>query len=153
MARQRFLKARTMTDCMPSARKRIAHCCCGALRAETIDEPIVVAACSCQECQRRTGSAFGIGTFWSPDKVKIEGNATRFVRTADSGGRVVSYFCPQCGSTVYWEIPDLRPGWLAIAGGAFGHPDFPPPTMSIWERFKHEWVSIPVSQHLNGQPD
>ena len=142
-----------MTDNIPSGRKRFAQCCCGALRAETTDEPILVAACSCQECQRRTGSAFGIGTFWSPEKVKIEGQATRFVRGTDSGGHMTSYFCPGCGSTVYWEIPDLRPGWLAIAGGAFSDPDFPPPTISVWEQFKHDWVSLPASARFTEQPE
>jgi hypothetical protein len=96
---------------------------------------------------------FGIGTFWSPDQVKIEGNATRFVRTSERGGHVVCYFCPQCGSTVYWEIPDLRPGWLAVAGGAFCDPEFPTPTISVWERFKHDWVSVPASEHLAEQPE
>ena len=35
---------------------RIAHCCCGSLRAETTGEPVFVGACHCTECQRRTGS-------------------------------------------------------------------------------------------------
>jgi hypothetical protein len=142
-----------MTDAKPPVSKRVAHCTCGALRAETTDEPIVVAACSCRACQRRTGSAFGISAFWLVEKVKIKGDATRFVRAADSGRHTVFYFCAKCGSTVYWEIPDLRSGWLGIAGGAFADPDFPPPTISLWEKFKHDWVSLPVSQHLVEQPE
>ena len=142
-----------MIDTMPPIAKRVARCACGALRAETIDEPIVVAACSCQACQRRTGSAFGISAFWALEKVKIEGEATRFVRDADSGRHTVFYFCTKCGSTVYWEIPELRSGWLGIAGGAFADPDFPSPTISLWEQFKHDWVFLPASQHLMGQPD
>lgn len=36
------------------AMTRIAHCCCGSLRAEATGEPALVAACHCMECQRRT---------------------------------------------------------------------------------------------------
>ena len=37
---------------------RIAHCCCGSLRAEATGEPALVNACHCTECQRRAYGAF-----------------------------------------------------------------------------------------------
>src|ERR1700733_10010154 len=39
-------------------RDRTAHCSCGSLRVATIGEPLAVITCFCEECQRRTGSAF-----------------------------------------------------------------------------------------------
>jgi hypothetical protein len=144
------LKGQTVTA---PVRTRRAHCCCGALRAETTDEPIFVAACSCQQCQRRTGSAFGMNTFWLPDQVKIHGESHSFSRISDRGGRVIYHFCPHCGSTVHWEIPDLRPGWVAIAGGAFADPQLAPPMISVWEQFKHGWVSPPATDHFLEQPE
>lgn len=142
-----------ITDATSPVSKRIAQCTCGALQAETTGEPIAVATCSCRACQRRTGSAFGISAFWSLEDVKMKGDVTRFVRSADSGGRVVFYFCPTCGSTIFWKMPDLRSSWLGIAGGAFADPHFPPPTISLWEQFKHDWVCLPASQHFIRQPD
>ena len=38
---------------------RTTTCCCGSLTAEAVDEPVTVLMCSCEQCQRRTGSAFG----------------------------------------------------------------------------------------------
>jgi hypothetical protein len=42
---------------------RTAHCSCGALRVEVAGEPDAVVACHCGQCQRRTGSVFGVGAF------------------------------------------------------------------------------------------
>ena len=50
---------------------RIAHCCCGSLRAETTGEPAFVAACHCTECQRRTGAPFGVME-WTDSDTKAE---------------------------------------------------------------------------------
>jgi hypothetical protein len=127
--------------------KRIAHCCCGGLRAETIGEPLLVVACSCGECQRRTGSAFGISAFWSRKDVELSGVTTRYVRDGQEGRKVIFYFCPQCGSSIYWE-PELAPELIGIAGGAFFDPDFPTPTVATWEQSKHSWVAIPAATHL-----
>jgi hypothetical protein len=41
----------------------LRRCCCGALRAEVTGEPPRVGVCHCMECQRRTGSAFGVVAF------------------------------------------------------------------------------------------
>jgi hypothetical protein len=53
--------------------KKIAHCCCGALRAEATGEPAFLGARHCTECQRRTGSAFGVGTYFPKEQVRAEG--------------------------------------------------------------------------------
>jgi hypothetical protein len=41
---------------------------------------------------------------WPREQVRIEGDATEYVRISDDGeGR--SFFCPRCGATVYF-CPD-----------------------------------------------
>jgi hypothetical protein len=59
---------------------RIAHCCCGSLRAEATGEPAIVAACHCTECQRRTGSPFGVTTLYPKEQVRTEGPSKVYVR-------------------------------------------------------------------------
>jgi hypothetical protein len=49
------------------------------------------------------------------------------------------YFCPTCGSTVYWK-PDALPSMIGVAVGALTDPDFPAPAISIFERSKHPWM-------------
>jgi len=53
---------------------RLAHCQCGALRLRLEGEPARVSICCCTQCQRRPGSAFGVGAYFSADQVKdVEG--------------------------------------------------------------------------------
>jgi hypothetical protein len=52
-------------------------------------------------------------------------------RTSDSGFAVNFHFCPNCGSTVFWE-PERRPETIAVAVGSFADPTFPPPSQSVY---------------------
>ncbi|MER8864331.1 GFA family protein [Mesorhizobium sp. M0751] len=119
-----------------------AQCVCGALRLMMREPTKLVAACHCLACQRRTGTSFSVNAFYATDTVEISGVATEFIRVADSGRNVRMYFCPTCGSTVYWK-PDAQPTIIGVAVGALADPDFPPPMISIFERYKHHWVTLP----------
>jgi hypothetical protein len=35
------------------------------------------------------------------------------------------------------------PEYVAIPVGALADPDFPPPTVSVWEARRHSWVTVP----------
>jgi len=125
-------------------RIRHATCGCGQLRLTCEGEPVRISMCHCLECQRRTGSAFGVQARFPRDRVtKIEGRTEQFSRVADSGKRVEFRFCPACGSTVYWEA-EAAPELISVAVGAFADPHFPPPEISVWERRRHSWAVMPA---------
>ena len=50
-------------------------------------------------------------------------------------------FCPVRGSTVYWDGEGF-PGYVAVAIGSFADPNFPAPTIAVWEETR-PWVSLP----------
>lgn len=118
-----------------------ARCACGALTVETTGAPAAVIACHCTECQRRTGSAFGIGAYYMAEQVKPAGAAKSFARDGAEGRRLVNYFCPGCGTTLYWTA-DLRPGMVGVAAGGFNDPAFPKPDFSLWEKRRLDWVTM-----------
>jgi len=101
----------------------------------------MVVACHCLDCQRRTGAPFGVGAFYAAEAVAVSGTANEFTREAASGGKVHSYFCPKCGSTVYWKAENL-PSMIAVAIGALADPRSPAPVKSIFEQSKHDWVQM-----------
>ena len=118
-----------------------AQCSCGALTL-TLPEPSkLVIACHCVDCQRRTGAPFGVSAFYPVDAVAISGTAKEFTRDAASGGRVHSFFCPTCGSSVYWKV-DNYPSLIGVAVGALADPKYPAPVRSVFEQSKHHWVRI-----------
>jgi hypothetical protein len=108
---------------------------------EADGEPAVVSLCHCAECQRRTGSAFGLGAYYPKEQARIAGVSTLWQREVDGRG-LRFHFCPACGSTVWWET-DNHPGRIAVAVGAFADPDFPPAARSVFERSKHHWLEMP----------
>ena len=132
---------------------RTAHCCCGALRVEVSADPDAVVACHCGECQRRTGSVFGVGAYFKREHVHAEGPSKIYVRDGQEGRKLRQHFCPTCGTTVFWDA-DLRPDHIGVAVGAFRDANFPPPTRSDWEESKHGWVAFAheVSHFEQGRP-
>ena len=72
---------------------------------------------------------------------KITGRSTQFERVGDEGNTLNFHFCPDCGSTVYWEISSV-PEIYIVAVGSFADPDFTAPRRAIYESQKHSWVGI-----------
>jgi hypothetical protein len=118
-----------------------ARCSCGAVTLTLAGPPTLTVACHCLDCQLRTGAPFGVGAFYPVEAVAISGTPKEFTRGAASGGKVHTYFCPNCGSSVYWNADNL-PSMIAVAVGALADPKFPAPVRSIFERSKHHWVQI-----------
>ena len=118
----------------------IATCACGQLSIKCDGEPVRRSMCHCLECQRRTGSAFSAQLRFRVEATEAHGRATEYVRRADSGAEVRFRFCPVCGTTLYWTI-DRQPGVVAVALGAFADPGLGAPTISVYERSRHSWVS------------
>lgn len=121
---------------------KAASCVCGQLKVNYNGEITKTSICHCFECQKRTGSAFGIQVRVDESQVNIEGESTIFKRKGDSGGVVTFHFCPTCGSTVYWEL-DGMPGSLVIAAGSFVDPQLPSPTFMVYGNRKHHWIKMP----------
>lgn len=120
---------------------RVATCRCGQLKASCEGEPVRVSVCHCLECQKRSGSAFAAQARWADEDITVIGEAKVWERVADSGHCVTYRFCPDCGSTVTYQIEGW-PGVTAVPLGAFADPDFPAPKFSVYEDRKHAWVDI-----------
>lgn len=120
---------------------RTAQCRCGQLQAVCEGEPVRVSVCHCLACQRRSGSAFTVQARFPSERVTVTGETQVWSQTGDEGGVGTFRFCPQCGSTVIYEI-DAMPGLIAVAVGAFADPTFPPPRFSIYEERRHPWAAV-----------
>jgi hypothetical protein len=118
---------------------RQATCSCGQLSVSCNREPVKIGLCHCLECQKRTGSHYGVAAFFDRQDVEAHGPEKRFTRSSDSGFAVTFHFCPDCGSSVFWE-PSRMPGWIAVAVGSFADPAFPAPSQSVYEHRRHSCV-------------
>ena len=130
---------------------RKASCNCGKLSVTYEGpDPDRISLCQCNDCQRRTGSVLSAQARLPVEHVTAEGKSKTWTVPADSGkpaSRCDSmgatyHFCPECGSTLYWEI-DGSPDLLGVAVGGFTDPTFPPPMISGFEAYGHPWAMNP----------
>ncbi|MBZ9808982.1 MULTISPECIES: GFA family protein [unclassified Mesorhizobium] len=122
---------------------RIARCTCGQLQIRCPQQPAKISLCHCLDCQRRTGSPFGIAAFFDAEAIDIDGSSQTFQRNSDSGFPVTFHFCGNCGSTVFW-YPSRKPEAVAVAVGCFADPSFPAPTQAVYGESRHDWVVLPA---------
>jgi hypothetical protein len=116
---------------------------CEQLQIRVAGDPSITAACSCQQCHRRTGSLFGAVAFFDDDRIiETVGDCSCFERPSDSGRTVKINFCPNCGSSVFWKVQILE-GSTGIAVGCFADPDFPKPQFVAWTATQHSWLRFP----------
>src|ERR1700758_4558028 len=122
--------------------KRVASCSCGQLSVTVSEEPVRISICHCLACQQRPGRVFGAQARFRAESVEVTGESHEYVRVGDEGNRTTFRFCPRCGSTVYWGLKGGEE-FVYVAVGAFAEPEFPAPTVSVYEVRKHAWVVVP----------
>jgi len=130
-----------------------ARCQCGALTATIADRAeAMTVLCHCLDCQRRSGSPFGVMAYFPADAVSVSGEATHFTRRTDSGNTYSNGFCPTCGSTLF-SRPGKYPDMIGIAVGTLADPAFPPPARSVYEQSRHAWIGLPdtMPRHPGGR--
>jgi hypothetical protein len=129
---------------------RHAACSCGQLQITAACEPRRVSMCHCLECQRRTGSVFGIAARFPRAQTSVSGDSRIYERVSDQGEGRTFHFCPECGTTVFWTTA-ASPELVAIAVGAFADPGFPAPSASFFETQRHHWLALPETiEHYRG---
>ena len=119
---------------------REATCACGSMHLVASGEPVRMGLCYCTDCQRRTGSIFGLQAWFPKANVTVtRGSPKIYMRTAESGRTIDFRFCPECGTTLWWTA-EQRPDWIGIAAGAFADKSIPAPGFSSFERHRPEWT-------------
>lgn len=126
--------------------KRKAECACGKVSVVVEGDPVLVLACHCDYCQKRTGSVFQVSCRYPHDRIiELNGQTKIFSESPNSVG-IGYHFCPNCGTTVYWEIDKAEQfspgisGFIGIAVGCFADKDFPKPQVNVQNQYRHHWV-------------
>jgi hypothetical protein len=121
---------------------KTASCACGALRVTTTVAPEVVNACSCFNCQTRSGSCFTYTAFFPNDGIKIEGEMRCYREVRAAGRWHEVSFCTICGVAVISRL-EVFPQLTGVAVGCFSDPRFEAPSGFYWSRRRHHWLAAP----------
>lgn len=124
---------------------RTGGCQCGGVRYEVTGEQKTIVVCHCSECQRQSGSAFGMTMVLGKQQFRLTKGALEvFTWVSDSGAEMHGYFCPDCGSRIYHQnnYPEdavlLKPGTLDETSELV-------PELQLWTRSKQQWCKLPES--------
>jgi hypothetical protein len=117
-------------------------CQCRSVRYVVTMEPIRLVACHCKECQRQSGSAFGMSMPVKKDSLTVTGPTMQFTRIAHSGNEVTGVFCPECGVRIY-HVLKSAPGILALKPGTLDETSWLRPGSFIWMKSAQGWVPVP----------
>ena len=123
---------------------RIAECCCGQLSLELSGAPEIHGVCHCNNCKKRTGSAFGISSYFNNNQIlKKNGDANCYsLHNFEKNHDQQRYFCKVCGTTLFWSVSTM-PDLTGIAGGCFINKPLDEPTYSASHTNICSWLSLP----------
>lgn len=127
---------------------RTAECSCGQVKLICRGDPERTAICHCFECQKRTGSVFGVQARFDQSQISYSGDMNEYSRITDSGNEVTYFFCPCCSTTMLMRLSAL-PNTLVVPVGVFNHQDLPIPSFSVYEERMHTWVKFDCQVERN----
>jgi hypothetical protein len=117
-------------------------CQCGALRYVLDAEPAWVVACHCKQCQRQSGSAFGMSMLVKEASLTVTGPTKRFTRITDSGYENTGVFCPECGVRIY-HMPGYAKDVLVLKPGTLDDTSWLKPSHFVWMKSAQGWIAVP----------
>jgi hypothetical protein len=109
-------------------------------------------ACHCTDCQRRSGSAFGIQQSVLTGDLTVEGEILRGEHVQPSGAIAGIYACKHCLTRLYTDN-NMRPGIANLRAGTLDNSSSMTPAAHLWVQSKQPWVVIPDDAIvMNTQP-
>lgn len=117
-------------------------CQCGGCRYRITGQPLRMAMCFCQECQKGSGSAFGMSAIVRKEDFELyRGQSKSWTRIADTGRPVEQHFCPDCGCRLF-HIPTWQDGVLNVRAGTLDDTTQFRPTLAVWAKRKADWLDV-----------
>jgi hypothetical protein len=118
-------------------------CLCGKVRySVTQTMRFRSYACHCTDCQRRSGSAFGIQQSVLSADLTVDGEILRGEHVQPSGAIAGIYACKACLTRVYTDN-NARPGIANLRAGTLDSSPSMVPAAHLWVQSKQPWVVIP----------
>jgi hypothetical protein len=117
------------------------HCLCGNVTYSADAEPMAVALCHCEDCQRQSGAAFSINVLIDRAALQIDGDSQRSFETigADTGQPRERIFCSTCGSPLITVLAEAE-NMAIIKAGTLDDKSWLTPQIEVFADYEHSWV-------------
>src|SRR5262249_40554067 len=131
--------------------ERTGGCLCGQVRYRITAEPVSSRICWCRDCQRIAGNGL-VNALFPSKAVEITGSPSEYVKTADSGNRVIRRFCPRCGCHLFADSTGYA-GLTVVRIGTLDDPSSISPAANIWSSNAPGWACLDDSlERIEKQP-
>ena len=113
----------------------------------------MVYACHCTDCQKRSGSSFGLSVWVDRAAIEVTKGSPEARTTTSEEGKV--QYVQQCGQcyTRLWSEPKARPTIGIVRGGTLDDTSWLQPVAHIWTRSAQPWFVFPKGMKTyEGQP-
>jgi hypothetical protein len=94
------------------------------------------------DCRKITGSTYSTNFLVPEDSFKVEGKPKEISKTGDSGNKITSHFCGDCGSTLYRDGPSF-PGLKILKAGVLDEKNAlgdEKPGIELFSKQRVDWV-------------
>jgi hypothetical protein len=119
-----------------------SQCACGAVSISVNGPAYVMLLCSCEDCQKSTGTGHSAVFFANAGDVSVTGPVKSFTRPAHSGAAFTRHFCPDCGTPLYGKS-SRAPRFSMLPVGLFGaQTEWFAPNQLIFARSHRDWDVI-----------
>jgi hypothetical protein len=118
-------------------------CPCEAVRYEVSAMPLIVYACHCMECQRWSGSAFGLSMPVMAKHFRLtRGEPKAYRRVGNSGIESAYWFCGECGGRAYGQRAS-RPDVITVRAGTLDDTSWLRPGAHVFLKSAQAWERVP----------
>jgi hypothetical protein len=125
---------------MTTVSMQTGGCQCGQVRYVLNGEVHRLNVCHCRDCQRQSGSAFGMSLVIAPETfVLTAGELRTFELEADSGRTKTCAFCPRCGVRIFNRTRVL----YSVKAGTLDDTRWLVPDAHYWTERKQAWTVLP----------
>ena len=122
------------------------RCHCGEIAFEAESDPESAAICHCTDCQTMSGTAFRTVVTAKPGSLRmVSGEATAYVKIAQSGNRREMAFCANCGTQLWACNTGGERNRMNIRAGTLRQRAELPPKRQIWCRSAQPWLDTIAS--------
>lgn len=119
-------------------------CLCRQLRFRLTADPIIVHACHCRLCQKRSGSAFALNAIIETRCVEpTAGFSETWTAPSESPGGQLVHRCPFCRHSMWAHHPSLGRGLAIVRVGLLDKAERLMPDVHCFTRARHPWVRLP----------
>ena len=115
---------------------------CGSIRYTLTREPKRLYTCHCTECQRQSGSGFGMTMLVKEEGIEVTGTLKEFVRVSDKGNIVTAYFCSENGARIFGK-PGYVKGVISLKPGTLDDTSWLNPQTALWVKSSQTWFELP----------